>query len=123
VLDTANRQIVFTNAGHHPPYLVRRNGGCYQLDAGGPMLGLSSDAAYEEATLDLVPADRLASYSDGLIRAGEKRDNPFGPDRLIGILRLHPLSDAEDLVRFVLNEIDRQNDRSDDITLLMLTLT
>jgi hypothetical protein len=124
VLDISRRQISFSNAGHHPPYLVRRNGGCYQFDAGGPFLGLSPDAVYDEATFDLVAGDRLAIYSDGLVSAGEHRGNgeEFGSDRLIDILRKHPLSDANDLCGFLMGELDRHSGQRDDVALVTMTL-
>jgi phosphoserine phosphatase RsbU/P len=124
VLDTACRQISFSNAGHHPPYLVRRNGGCYQFDAGGPPLGAFPDAAYDEALLDLVPGDRLAVYTDGLVCAGEHRgeDQQFGAERLIDILRKHPLSDANDLRSLVMSELERFGLLRDDAALLTVTV-
>jgi serine phosphatase RsbU (regulator of sigma subunit) len=123
VVDTQRKEISFSNSGLHPPYLVRRKGACYQFDIGGPVLGALPDAAYEETTFDLIPGDRFAIYTDGLVRAGEHRgeDQEFGSGRLIDILRKHPLSNAKDLCNLVLSEWDGFRGR-DDVALVTMTV-
>ena len=77
-IDAAAGHLTFTNAGHPPPVLIRRD------DAGEPvvelpgshgmLLGVFEDADYERLTVDLRPGDVMVVYTDGLAEAA-------GPDR------------------------------------------
>ena len=121
-LDTAHPHISFTNAGHHPPHLVRRDGHCNQLDAGGAILGASPHSIYEESEIDLTSRDWLAIYSDGLIQNGDLPDRALPADILIEILRIHPLSNASQLAAFVMAEAQRVNP-SDDVMLMTIAVS
>jgi serine phosphatase RsbU (regulator of sigma subunit) len=57
----------FANGGHVPPLLLRRDGILEEVEGGrGPLVGLFSDANYQEATLRLEPGDLLLMYTDGV---------------------------------------------------------
>src|SRR5207237_2952130 len=53
LLDTRSRVLCFTNAGHNPPLLVRRNGQVSRLEAGGRVLGAFADSIYEQREIKL----------------------------------------------------------------------
>jgi serine phosphatase RsbU (regulator of sigma subunit) len=62
-----SRRLTWAQAGHPPP-LLSRAGRTVPLDRPyGPMLGVTDDAAYTCATVDLVAGDVLLLYTDGLI--------------------------------------------------------
>ena len=58
-LDVPNRTLTFTNAGHNPPILMRRNGECIQLEDGGRVIGAFTDSNYTQ-TRDQVLRRRQA---------------------------------------------------------------
>ncbi len=65
-------ELVFANAGHNPPYLVRQNGRIESLGPStGPMLGVFPEAEYEDAHAVLEPDDLLLLYTDGVTEAQE----------------------------------------------------
>src|SRR5262245_28075812 len=47
VLDVENQRLRFTNAGHIPPLLIRRDGSYVRLNDGGPVLGVLQDVKYD----------------------------------------------------------------------------
>ncbi|MEU2618032.1 SpoIIE family protein phosphatase [Streptomyces sp. NPDC007157] len=71
----AERRLVWAQAGHLPPLLVRA-GEVRRLDRpDGMLLGASTDPVYESAEFQLEPGDRLLLYTDGLVeRLGEDID-------------------------------------------------
>lgn len=83
VLDAATDTLTYTNAGHYPPMLVRRDGTSARLDAGGPVLGVIGDADYEQATVPLGAGDRLLLFTDGITEARNADDEEFGEERLL----------------------------------------
>ena len=54
-------RVVYSNAGHNPPLLVRADGSTATLSEGGMVLGVFPDNAYEQAELPVGPA--IASSS------------------------------------------------------------
>ncbi len=86
-LDAAQRRLCYVNAGHIPPYLVRRDGSLARLDVGGPVLGLLPGVAFEAAELQLEPGDLLAVVTDGATEALSPSDEEFGDERLVALLR------------------------------------
>ncbi|MFH0778284.1 MAG: SpoIIE family protein phosphatase, partial [Candidatus Eisenbacteria bacterium] len=67
VLDTKNKVLTFSNAGHNPPILLRSGGGMELLSEGGTILGILPDSAYEERPISLGSGDVLALYTDGVV--------------------------------------------------------
>jgi phosphoserine phosphatase RsbU/P len=77
VLDRAAGRLVYSNAGHPAPLLLRR-GGVRRLHRGGPVLGVLPHALYEEEGLPLEPGDRLVFFTDGVLEASP--DGPGGEE-------------------------------------------
>src|SRR5919202_1668770 len=67
ILDPANGQLQFANAGHDLPYHRRRDGTVAELRATGMPLGLMPGMRYEEKEIMLEAGDELLFYSDGLV--------------------------------------------------------
>lgn len=83
--EPASRRLIYVNAGHNAPILLRWNKGaieCIRLEAGGPPVGLLPQATYESAELDLRPEDLLALFTDGMSETMNANDEEWGEDRL-----------------------------------------
>ncbi|MDQ1050648.1 serine phosphatase RsbU (regulator of sigma subunit)/PAS domain-containing protein [Streptomyces sp. V4I2] len=61
------RRLVWAQAGHPPPLLLRDGEVRYLGRPGGMLLGASSSPVYQEAECRLEPGDRLMLYTDGLV--------------------------------------------------------
>lgn len=68
-LDPVTPRIDYVNAGHPSPLLLRQNGSLEKLEAGGVILGILSDAAYEQGSVTLSAGDTLALFTDGVTEA------------------------------------------------------
>lgn len=69
-LDPAHGRAVMARAGHPPPLLRRPDGRVRVLDlAGGPLLGIDSEAVYPTTEVRLAPGSVLALYTDGLVES------------------------------------------------------
>src|SRR4029434_1952220 len=71
--DERTRQLTYVNAGHNPPFLLRRetatNGtsdNWLKLSTGGLFIGAFDHLQYEQETLDLRSGDILVAYTDGV---------------------------------------------------------
>jgi serine phosphatase RsbU (regulator of sigma subunit) len=97
VIDSVTGDVVYCNAGHNPPLVIRAGGGVEKLTAGGIMLGIIPHATYQEGRAHLEPGDVIVLYSDGVTEAAQPDDEEFGEDRLAAVVRAH-LSDDPDAI-------------------------
>ncbi len=75
------RRLVWAQAGHPPPLLLRDGEARYLARPFGMLLGATDTPRYEEAECRLAPGDRLVLYTDGLVeRPSESIDR--GLERL-----------------------------------------
>ena len=101
VIDTRHRTIVYANAGHFPPVLMRADGRVDRLTTTGLVLGVANDWTYKTGMLDLRPGDRLVLYTDGITEAMSPAGDEFGDARLVETIRAHRHVPAEPLARAV----------------------
>jgi sigma-B regulation protein RsbU (phosphoserine phosphatase) len=96
VIDTAARTVVYANAGHHPPILMRRDGSVERLTTMGLVLGVTADWAYESGECRLEAGDRLVFFTDGITEAESPEGEEFGDERLVETIRAadHVSADA-----------------------------
>jgi phosphoserine phosphatase RsbU/P len=126
--NTATRELVYVNAGHNAPLLIRRNGDALdvmRLEAGGPVVGLLSYATYEEQRLTLGPGDMLLSYTDGVSEAMTLEQEEWGEDRMLAAAQMLPDGSARDVLEHLFSQADKFTGKApqyDDMTLLVLKL-
>ena len=82
-IDTAMGMLTYSNAGHYRPVVVHADGSVSRLTEGGTVLGVFSDAAYDQATVAITSGDRIVLFTDGVTEARNAADDEFGEDRLI----------------------------------------
>jgi hypothetical protein len=124
VLDAERRTFAYSNAGHNPPLLLRRDGSSEALDRGGLLLGAFPEADYEQGEAPLEPGDRLLLYTDGLVEAEDPDRVLFGEARLLEVLRRHAAASAEEIQRRVLDAVAAhcRGEFQDDATLIVLAV-
>ncbi len=119
------RSISYLSAGH-PPLLLRRGnelhllGECDQIP-----LGVLRDYQYQNNEFRVETGDVLVSYTDGLIEARDRRQNPFGLERLRELVATGPQSPEQLRDEIVAAVQSHQGARlgADDQTLIVFRLT
>ena len=54
-----------------------------RLEEGGPVVGLLSDASYQQGILTMQPGDIPIGYTDAISEAMNREDEEWGEDRMI----------------------------------------
>jgi PAS domain S-box-containing protein len=87
VLNKTNGKIIFSNAGHVPPVIMRRSTKeIIKLHLSGSIIGLVPFGEYNKSSFHLKPKDRLVLFTDGLIENFENGvhdfEHMYGTERL-----------------------------------------
>jgi len=126
VIDTRDGSVLYSNAGHNPPYLVRADGSIEALAPTGDMaLAVMGGMDYSELGLVLAPGDALAMYTDGVTEACNPAEELYGEPRLESLLREVGRLDVETITRRVVEAVKAFEDGSpqtDDVTTLVVRL-
>ena len=122
IVDSDDSTLVFANAGHYPPILIRADGSVERLATGGPVLGVFPDAAYEQGRVALRSGDRIVLYTDGIIDVCNAADEDFGDSRLVELAVANRTCSAPALQARLANTVDAFSDGrfQDDATLIVM---
>ena len=122
-LDVPNRTLTFTNAGHNPPILMRRNGECIRLEDGGRVIGAFTDSNYTQRQIKFYQGDKLLLFTDGVTEARNASGEEFGEERLLEFVRAYRGRNAAELRTIILNEVTQFcSDNFDDDAALMVVI-
>ncbi|HME09199.1 MAG TPA: SpoIIE family protein phosphatase [Bryobacteraceae bacterium] len=124
VLNLRTGEILFSSAGHNPPYLFCRDGQLRQLrEKSGPMLGLLEGIEYRTEVARLAPGEGLLMYTDGVTEAINPRDEFFNESGLEQYLAAHAADAMDQLIdglRANIQTFAAGKPQADDITVLGL---
>jgi sigma-B regulation protein RsbU (phosphoserine phosphatase) len=124
VININTGELLFTNAGHDPPYIKRRDGTLQRLDQRhGPVIGALEGMVYKEDKDIMAPGDLLIVFTDGVTEAMDVEDQLFSEARYTEVLGRTKADDPESIVGITLAAIEKFTggaEQSDDITILAL---
>jgi sigma-B regulation protein RsbU (phosphoserine phosphatase) len=122
IADPDTGALVYSNAGHNPPILIRNSGEWERLTSGGLMLGILPMAQFQEDSVQLESGDVLVLFSDGVTEAVDPQDNEFGEERLVDLvasLRNQPSAEIVEEVHRAVAAFAQGAPPADDITVLI----
>jgi phosphoserine phosphatase RsbU/P len=126
VVDPPTGKVIYSNAGHNPPLVVRAQGGFETLKGGGIILGIMPAATYEEFTAQLDPGDILVLFSDGVTEAADPKDQDFGEERLADLvagMRDRPAREIVERIHEAVMAFTEGAPPADDITVVVVRRT
>ena len=117
-------ELVYSNAGHNPPYLLSDR--LIEIESAfESAAGIFEDEQYTERRIKMKPGDTLFLYTDGVPEAKSKDDSLYGDDRLKGTLSRNLKKSGEVILNSVLESVkafSEKAEQSDDITILTMTI-
>ncbi len=69
LLDPKTGRARWSNAGHHPPVRIGRNGAVLLAEASGPPIGVLPGDLWEDQETTIDPGDTILLYTDGVVEA------------------------------------------------------
>ena len=117
-----NGNLLYVNAGHPPPLLIRGTD-VRELARTGMILGALSKLPLRRAYAYMEPGAVLVLYSDGLFERRNGKKEQFGIDRLKGLAMQHQNESPRDLVDLIFDEVfafGEDKAWEDDATLVII---
>jgi len=123
VVDISTGEMVYTNAGHNPPFIAAPNNDFTLLDLPeGAILGPIPGLMYQSKSVLLSPGHTVFIYTDGVSEAMNAKGELFGMDRLEQVLNQTRKANAKDFCKALSTSLEVYADKteqSDDITLIV----
>lgn len=124
ILNLATGALIYSNAGHNPPVLLRAGQEPSWLPLPeGIFLGVFEAAGYQSQEILLQPGDSLLAYTDGITEATNLDLDLFNGDRLLTTLKSFKGRTMAEMVTTIMTAVrkfTKEAPQSDDITLLAL---
>ncbi len=124
ILDLRTGSLVYTNAGHNPPYIKTSRGDVVILDERhGPVAGAVGGVAYGEDYRQLDPGDYVILFTDGVTEAMNSSHELYSEEALESLLEETTLESSEQAIGLIFASVrDHAGsaEQSDDITVLTL---
>ena len=123
IVENDSKQLLYVNAGHNPPLLIRK-GKIIKLDKGGIILGvMSTMIPYISERLQLEKDDVIVLFTDGVSEAMNQSGEEFSDERLEKLSISLVEKSAEGISVTIQNEVSKfayGTVQSDDITLMVI---
>jgi len=122
VFDSVTSTLSYSNAGHNPPLVIRRDGSVVRLETSGLPVGLFADSTYEEAVVQLQPGDTVIAYTDGVTEAVSPSGEEWGVEGLRKAAVESKAREAEEVVDAIFTSLDEfsRGRQADDATVAIL---
>jgi serine phosphatase RsbU (regulator of sigma subunit) len=128
ILDPATGSLLYSNAGHNPPYLLMPTGEPLSLGKTGIPLGIFPDASWETRLVHIQPKTTLVLYTDGVTEAAGPKDQIYGEERLLNAInqqyQAQKPPDSTHMMSAIFSSVERFRGKtppSDDLTLVVIT--
>ena len=125
-IDLASGTVLYVNAGHNAPLVLRAKDGSatYLHSRPGLVLGSMPGMKYRSGEIALAPGDAIYLYTDGVTEQADVRGQLYGEERLLAFLAggdflTHPET-CTDAVRADVEAYAAGAPQSDDRTQLLL---
>jgi serine phosphatase RsbU (regulator of sigma subunit) len=126
VLNLKEKTIGMCSAGQTQPILLSaKTGEATLLETEGDAfpLGIIEDADYQETPLQLDSGDTLIFYTDGVVEAMNKKEEMYGFDRFIEVIKEHKGLGAEVFMQKLIDDINSfvgKAEQHDDLTIVVI---
>jgi sigma-B regulation protein RsbU (phosphoserine phosphatase) len=126
--EPATRKLAYVNAGHNPPFLIRRTNDDFEvlkLEEGGAVVGMlpSMLVNYQQGEIGLQTGDLLVGFTDGISEAMNPQEEEWGEDAMLAELKNVYGKSAAEILPYIVAEADRFANgakQHDDMTMIIV---
>ncbi|UCF05476.1 MAG: SpoIIE family protein phosphatase [bacterium] len=121
--DSRNKTLVYTCAGHEPPFLVHEGGRVGSLLYTQLLAGIDREYPYREYKVPFDDGDLLCIFTDGIVEVENGDGEIFGRERIADILEGSWRDEPEQVIRDLLDGMQRYNvaeEIKDEISIVVI---
>jgi sigma-B regulation protein RsbU (phosphoserine phosphatase) len=121
VYEESSRELIYTNAGHLAP-IILRDGNVTELEVTGTVVGLFPASKYEEQRVTLASGDLMVAFTDGITEPENVYGEEFGTERLADTVLRHRKAETVEIVAKVMEAVKQWSNAPelpDDMTVLI----
>jgi sigma-B regulation protein RsbU (phosphoserine phosphatase) len=125
VIDTRQQRVELCQAGHPNPIYMAHNQPAQFVGDGGFPVGITSDAYYDNTSVDYAQGDRLFFYSDGITECMNNDGEMFGEARLLAFIENNRAVSVRDMLATLEQELITWHGSAkfdDDISILTMMM-
>lgn len=125
-LNRENGDLLYVNAGHNPPLILKKKGGIERLESSGLCLGMFPSSTYKIGKVKIEPGDLALFFTDGITEGRNKKNEEFTEERLISFVKKHSKLSAEELIDKIHETLDSftsGTEPMDDMTVITIKRT
>lgn len=122
VIDTRQKLLTYSNAGHPSP-IVLRDGAPIMLDSHGMLLGILADATYGASVMPISSGDTFIAFTDGVSEAMNGKRKMFRSDGIIEVLQANAGAAPQLILDAIWSQLESHLDGSaghDDRSLMVI---
>ena len=123
--ESETRKMTYVNAGHNPPFLLRKNGEVLTLEEGGTVVGMlpSDFVDYKQGELELEAGDMLVGFTDGISEAMNSNEEEWGEDAMLVELKKVCEKPSAEILPYIVkcaDEFANGAKQHDDMTMIIV---
>lgn len=123
--EPATRKLTYVNAGHNPPFLIRKSGEVVRLEEGGAVVGMlpSILVNYKQGEIELQTGDLLVGYTDGISEAMNPQEDEWSEDAMLEELKKVHEKPAVEILPYIVacaDEFASGAKQHDDMTMIVV---
>lgn len=126
-IDSKTKVMTYTNAGHTPPFIYRKNGNTVYLKEGGMVLGFLENEIYTQEKIQLQTDDIIVLFTDGLDEAFNLNNQEFGVNRIHRVVEEYADQPASIIRSKIIKTVQKfhgiDKEFEDDLTMMIVKVT
>lgn len=125
--DIKTRKLIYVNAGHNPPFVIRASGEVLKLEDGGAVVGMlpTMFVNYTQGEVQLEKGDLLVGSTDGITEAMNPQEEEWSEDAMLEELKKVYGQTAAEILPHIVAEADKFADgakQHDDMTMIVVNV-
>ncbi|MFT7073878.1 MAG: sigma-B regulation protein RsbU (phosphoserine phosphatase) [Patiriisocius sp.] len=124
ILNTSTGELTYSNAGHNPTYIKRKNGEIEKLTTlHGPVIAAMEGVTYGETQVSLKKNDIVLAYTDGVTESQNIKEELYSDAKFEALLQNGDYDSSKSLTDLIIEsvkEFEGEADQFDDITVMAL---
>ncbi|MCX8054340.1 MAG: SpoIIE family protein phosphatase [Ignavibacteria bacterium] len=123
VIDLIEDKIIFSQAGHPNPFLIKAGGKAEMIASRGFPVGILPEAEYYDQIIPFESGDKFIIYTDGITECAGVKNKLLIQNKLVDFLNNHSNNNSEIMLRSIVPELKvwtNGEEFYDDLTMLII---